>query len=104
MNTVTAEKQKAMLGGPPLKTLLSFSVPIILGNIFQQLYNIVDAVVVGNFLGDRPLSGISIASPVMDILCALLLGASIGAAVSSGWLLLVLIEGGYSLRTVRRLA
>ena len=86
MNTVTAEKQRAMLSGPPLKTLLSFSVPIILGNIFQQLYNIVDAVVVGNFLGDRPLAGISIASPVMDILYALLLGASIGAGVLIGQL------------------
>ena len=57
-----ADKREAMLSGPPLKTLLGFSVPIILGNIFQQLYNIVDAVVVGNFLGDRPLAGISIAS------------------------------------------
>ena len=86
MNTVTADKQKAMLSSPPLKTLLSFSVPIILGNIFQQLYNIVDALVVGNFLGDRPLAGISIASPVMDILYALLLGTSIGAGVLIGQL------------------
>ena len=86
MSTAAADKQEVLLGGPPMKTLLSFSVPIILGNIFQQLYNIVDAVVVGNFLGDQPLAGISIASPVMDILYALLLGASIGAGVLIGQL------------------
>ncbi len=86
MQQVKADKREAMLSGPPLKTLLGFSVPIILGNIFQQLYNIVDAVVVGNFLGDRPLAGISIASPAMDILYALLLGASIGVGVLIGQL------------------
>ncbi len=86
MRQVKADKREAMLSGPPLKTLLGFSVPIILGNIFQQLYNIVDAVVVGNFLGDMPLAGISIASPAMDILYALLLGASIGAGVLIGQL------------------
>ena len=86
MNTVTVDKREGFLNGPPLKSLLRFSVPIILGNIFQQLYNIVDAVVVGNYLGDLPLSGISIASPIMDILYALLLGASIGAGVLIGQL------------------
>ena len=86
MRQVKADKREAMLSGPPLKTLLGFSLPIILGNIFQQLYNIVDAVVVGNFLGDRPLAGISIASPAMDILYALLLGASIGVGVLIGQL------------------
>ncbi len=86
MNTVTADKQEAFFSGVPLRSLLRFSVPIILGNIFQQLYNIVDAVVVGNLLGDLPLAGISIASPMMDILYALLLGASIGAGVLIGQL------------------
>ena len=61
-------KSEALLSGKPLPALLRFAVPIVLGNVFQQLYNIVDAIVVGRFLGDLPLSGISIASPVMDIL------------------------------------
>ena len=74
----------ALLEAAPLPTLLSFALPIILGNIFQQLYNIVDAMVVGRFLGDLPLSGISIASPVMDILYALILGGSIGVGVLVG--------------------
>ena len=86
MNTIAPGKSESLLHGAPLPSLLKFSVPIILGNIFQQLYNIVDAVVVGRFLGDLPLAGISIASPVMDILYALLLGAGIGAGVLIGQL------------------
>ena len=80
------DKHAAFLTGSPLPTLLRFAGPIILGNIFQQLYNIVDAIVVGQFLGDLPLSGISIASPVMDILYALLLGGSLGVGVLVGQL------------------
>jgi len=84
MNTNASMKSESLLEGAPLPSMLKFSVPIILGNIFQQLYNIVDAVVVGKFLGDLPLAGISIASPMMDILYALLLGASIGVGVFIG--------------------
>ena len=54
---------EAILNGAPLPTLLTFAFPIILGNIFQQLYNIVDAMVVGKFLGSIPLGGISCAGP-----------------------------------------
>ncbi len=80
------DPKQDLLTGAPLPTLLVFAVPIILGNIFQQLYNIVDAMVVGKFLGDLPLSGISVASPVMDILYALLLGGSVGVSVLTGHL------------------
>ena len=81
-----SQNKEALLTGRPLPTLLLFALPIILGNIFQQLYNIVDAMVVGKYLGDLPLAGISIASPIMDILYALLLGASIGIGVLVGQL------------------
>ena len=83
---VKDNKSGALLTGKPLPTLLSFALPIILGNIFQQLYNIVDAIVVGRFLGEVPLAGISIATPVMDILYALILGATIGVGVLVGQL------------------
>ena len=79
-------KSEALLFGKPLPALLRFAVPIVLGNVFQQLYNIVDAIVVGRFLGDLPLSGISIASPVMDILYALIIGGTIGVGVLTGQL------------------
>lgn len=83
---VKDNKSEVLLTGKPLPTLLKFAFPIILGNIFQQLYNIVDAIVVGRFLGDLPLAGISIATPVMDILYALILGATIGVGVLVGQL------------------
>ena len=82
----TSNQSDALLNAAPLPTLLAFAAPIILGNVFQQLYNIVDAMVVGKFLGDLPLSGISVASPVMDILYALILGGSIGVGVLVGQL------------------
>ena len=84
MKKSSENQSTALLTAPPLKALLLFSAPIILGNIFQQLYNIVDAIVVGRFLGDIPLRGISIASPIMDIFYALLLGVSIGVGVLVG--------------------
>ena len=86
MSNRTSNQGDALLNAAPLPTLLIFAVPIILGNVFQQLYNIVDAMVVGKFLGDLPLSGISVASPVMDILYALILGGSIGVGVLVGQL------------------
>lgn len=79
-------KNEVLLTGAPLPTLLKFAFPIILGNIFQQLYNIVDAIVVGRFLGDLPLAGISVATPVMDILYALIIGGTIGVGVLVGQL------------------
>lgn len=79
-----AKENEAILHSAPLPTLLRFSLPIILGNIFQQLYNIVDAMVVGRFLGDIPLSGISVSSPVIDVANALIIGGSIGVGVLIG--------------------
>ena len=77
----SAHSADALLTGAPLPTLLYFALPIILGNIFQQLYSIVDAIVVGNFLGDLPLSGISVASPIVDVANALVIGGTIGVGV-----------------------
>jgi len=58
-----------------------FAIPIILGNIFQQLYNTVDAIVVGKYLGDNALAAISVANPIMDILYSLFIGSCIGVGV-----------------------
>lgn len=75
-----------ILEGRPLCVMLSFALPIILGNVFQQMYNVVDAIVIGKYLGDIPLAGISIASPFIDILNALIIGATIGFSVYTGQL------------------
>ena len=77
----SSNKQEAILYGKQLPTLLMFAVPIICGNLFQQLYNIVDAIVVGRYLGTLPLSGISAASPIMDLVYGLIVGACTGVGV-----------------------
>lgn len=74
----------AILHGPCLSTLLWFALPIVLGNLLQHLYSLVDAIVVGRYLGDLPLAGISVAAPMMDILMALIIGATIGIGVLVG--------------------
>ena len=79
--TASANKQEAILYGRQLPTLLTFAVPIICGNLFQSLYNIVDAIVVGRYLGTLPLSGISAASPIMDLVYGLIVGACTGVGV-----------------------
>lgn len=74
----------AILSGPFTSTLLRFALPIILGNLLQHLYSLVDAIVVGQYLGDLPLAGISVAAPMMDIVTALLIGSTIGMGVLVG--------------------
>ena len=49
---------KDMTMGSPLRMILLFSVPVLLGNIFQQFYNITDSVVVGKFVGEQALAAV----------------------------------------------
>ncbi|MFR9254981.1 MAG: MATE family efflux transporter [Merdibacter sp.] len=62
------------------KQLLFFSIPLVLGNIFQQLYNAVDSIIVGNFVGSQALAAVTSSSPVINMLISFL-GLSIGAGV-----------------------
>ena len=47
---------KDMTKGNPGKTLFFFAVPMVLGNLFQQLYNIIDSIIVGNYVGADALA------------------------------------------------
>ena len=51
------KKQVDLTGGNPGKSLLMFAFPMILGNLFQQFYNMADSMIVGNFVGDRDIQG-----------------------------------------------
>ena len=55
-----------------LKALLLFAFPILIANIFQQLYNTMDTMIVGNFLGDTSLAAISACGAVYELLIGLL--------------------------------
>lgn len=67
--------------GPIAKKLLLFALPIILGNMVQQLYNVVDTVVVGNFVSSDALAAVSVSFPVMMIFNSLFMGLSMGSNI-----------------------
>lgn len=67
--------------GRPSKVLWRFSIPMLLSVVFQQLYNIVDSVVAGKFIGARALAAVGASYPITMIFMAVATGANVGAAV-----------------------
>jgi len=63
------------------KLILNFATPMLLGNIFQQLYNVVDSIIVGNYLGKEALAAVGASFPIIFALISLLIGVAIGATV-----------------------
>ncbi len=70
-----------MTEGSPAKVLLMFAVPIILSNLFQQLYNIIDSLIVGNCLGAGALAAVGSAGTVTAVIVQLASGLALGASV-----------------------
>ena len=61
--------------------LIRFSIPLILGNLFQLTYNAVDSIIVGRFAGEDALAAVGTANPVMNIVILGITGVCIGASV-----------------------
>ena len=72
---------KDLTQGDELKTIFYFSLPIFIGNLFQQLYNVADSVIVGNFLGKESLAAVGFSYQINFLLIALSMGISLGASV-----------------------
>lgn len=70
-----------MTEGAPWKKIVLFAVPMLVGNIAQQLYNTVDSVVVGNYVGDNALAAVGSAGPILNLLIVLFVGISVGAGI-----------------------
>ncbi len=70
-----------MTVGSPAKHIVQFAIPLLIGNLFQQLYNMVDSIVVGRFVGKTALAGVGTAFPVVFMLSSLFMGIGIGAMV-----------------------
>lgn len=70
-----------MTSGVIWKELLLFAIPLILGNLFQQLYSIVDSVVVGNVVGSHALAAVGASGSIIQLLIGFIIGASAGAGV-----------------------
>lgn len=74
-------KDVLMTGGSIPKHLILFSVPLLIGNVFQQLYNTVDSIVVGNCVGKEALAAVGTVTPIINTLIGFFLGLSAGAGV-----------------------
>ncbi len=86
MNQAQSQTKKSsgavdMINGPILWSLIVFALPILGSNIFQQLYNTMDTLIVGNFLGDVSLAAIGVCTPIYDLLVGFGLGIGNGLAI-----------------------
>ncbi|MDO5399444.1 MAG: MATE family efflux transporter [Eubacteriales bacterium] len=70
-----------MTQGAPWKRILEFTIPMLLGNVAQQLYNTADSVIVGHYIGDLALAAVGSAGPILNLLLALFVGISTGAGI-----------------------
>ena len=66
--------------GPVMKTMLIFAVPMILGNLLQQCYNVADTLIVGRFLGPDALAAVGSSFTLMTFLTSILLGLCMGSS------------------------
>ena len=75
------EEKMSMTEGTIWKKLVQFAIPLLLGNLFQQLYNAVDSLVVGNFCGNEALAAVSSSGSMQHLLIGFFQGVFIGASV-----------------------
>jgi putative MATE family efflux protein len=70
-----------MTTGSPLKKLIIFSIPMLLGNIAQQLYSTIDSIIVGRYVGDNALAAVGSAGSILNLLIVLFVGISMGSGI-----------------------
>jgi len=70
-----------MTVGTPWKSIGLFSIPMVIGNIAQQLYSTVDSIVVGHYVGDNALAAVGSATPIFNLLLVLFIGISAGVGI-----------------------
>ena len=70
-----------MTQGTPWKQILAFMIPMLIGNVAQQMYNTVDSIVVGHYLGDNALAAVGSAGPIVQLLILLFVGIGTGATI-----------------------
>lgn len=74
-------KKTDMTRGPIVMPLVAFTIPLVLGNLFQLLYNAVDSAVVGRFVGEGALAAVGTSTPIMNIVILLISGLCMGASI-----------------------
>lgn len=74
-------KGMLMTEGVIWKQILAFSLPLLVGNLFQQLYNTVDSIVVGNYVSSQALAAVGTSNSLINLIIGMFLGISVGAGV-----------------------
>lgn len=77
----TAKMTNDMTKGKPLKLFIWFSIPLLIGNIFQQLYSMVDTIIVGKFLGEEALAAVGSTGSMFFLVNGFLLGLTSGFSI-----------------------
>ncbi|MBQ6897643.1 MAG: MATE family efflux transporter, partial [Clostridia bacterium] len=77
----TKQRDTDMTRGNIVRHIIIFSIPLLVGNVFQQMYNTVDTWVVGNFTTNEAYSAVGSVGPVINMLIGIFLGLSSGAGV-----------------------
>ncbi len=72
---------KDLTTGNEAKLIFNFALPMVLGNLFQQLYNVIDSIIVGRFLGDEALAAVGASFPLFYTLIAFVIGIGSGATI-----------------------
>lgn len=77
----TVSKERDMTKGNIVIQVIAFSIPLLIGNLFQQFYNMVDSIVVGNFVGKAALAAVGSSNTLINLIVGLFIGISTGASV-----------------------
>ena len=80
-NKFAVTKNIDMIQGPIFRSLVLFALPLLGPNIFQQFYNTMDTMIVGNYLGDASLAAIGVCTPIYDLMVGFALGIGNGLAI-----------------------
>ncbi len=70
-----------MTSGRPIKVITTFAIPLFIGSIFQQIYNMVDSIVVGNYVGANALAAVGACTGAFNLMLALIVGLTGGMSV-----------------------
>ncbi|MBO5666620.1 MAG: MATE family efflux transporter, partial [Firmicutes bacterium] len=77
-----ARQRGLMTEGSIARHMIAFAMPLVIGNLFQQMYNMVDSIVVGRFIGGTALAAVGSSGPVINLLVGLFIGLTNGASVT----------------------
>ena len=75
------QQHNSLVEDPIAKALICFALPVFWGNVFQQLYNTVDSLIVGQFLGDKALAAVSSSGNLIFLFVGFFNGLAMGAGV-----------------------